>query len=272
MSENRQPATAPERQTQDGARPGWVRFLPLVWPGLVLVALAVTGLFLPLDEIARDLLKWAGKVGWLGPLFITAGYVLTSLLILPTSVFTFGAGFIYGLPGGMAVAVVGSTVGALASYGVSRLLLARRVMHYARRVRPLAIVRRATRADGKKVLLLTRMSPLTPFAFLSYFYGALQVGLWRFLWTTALGMLPGTFLCVYIGTGLRDLAEVTVETSGRVQPSWPYWIGLAGTAVAVVLIGHFARKALLRAADRMEEESAEEQRRHEPGGAQRSHP
>ncbi|MFO8007410.1 MAG: TVP38/TMEM64 family protein [Candidatus Brocadiia bacterium] len=258
MSEAQHPATATDSADDQNGAGGWLRFLPVVWPAFILVVLILLGLALPLGRVARALLGWADAAGWWGPLVVTAGYVLSCMLVLPTSLFTFGAGFLYGLPAGMATAVGGSMVGALSGYLLSRLLLARKVLHYAEHVRPLAVIRNAARADGKKVLLLTRVSPITPFALLNYLYGALHVHPWRFAWTTALGMLPGTFLCVYIGTGLRSLSAVTDQGAGNGAASWPYWAGLAGTAMAVLLIGHFARKALLNASGRVEQQGADD--------------
>ncbi len=244
------PHSAPTAEAQGGSP--LVYAVPLLWPAFLLLVLVVMGLLLPLERIARGLLDWADGAGWSGPLVVTVGYTISCLFILPTSVFTFGAGFVYGLPVGLAVAIGGSTVGALVGYGVSRLLLADRILRYAREARAVAVVRNAARSDGRRVLLLTRMSPLTPFALLNYLYGALHVPPWRFLWTTMVGMLPGTFLCVYIGAGMRSLAGVTGGKESSAGSGWPYWAGLAGTAVAVVLIAYLARKELLRAAERVD--------------------
>ena len=63
--------------------------------------------------------------------------------------------------------------------------------------------------------------------------------------------LPGTILFVYIGAGLRSLAQVTACASGRGASS-PllralFWGGLPATAAVVLILARLAQDALRQA-------------------------
>ena len=90
-----------------------------------------------------------------------------------------------------------------------------------------------------KVQALLRLSPVFPFNFLNYALGVTKVSAWSYIWTTAVFIIPGTFLYTYIGSLGRRVAEgtPTPELVGQV-------IVLAATIVAVVYVGRFAKKSL----------------------------
>jgi uncharacterized membrane protein YdjX (TVP38/TMEM64 family) len=231
----------------------WQMLLVWGWPLLVLGALTVAGFFLPVKDWLQGLLDYSRDVGIWGKILVVAGYVVGCILLLPVGVLTFGAGFLYGRAEGFAVAVAGSMAGAVIVYWLARCMLGQWVINRARRFRFMDILVNAVQEEGREFIFLTRLIPITAFALLNYTYGALKVGFWRFCWTTCLGMLPGTFLCVYIGSGLKALSGVTDE-SQRNGPSWPYWAGLVLTVVAVVLITYYGRKIMVQAAERIDRE------------------
>jgi uncharacterized membrane protein YdjX (TVP38/TMEM64 family) len=229
----------------------WQMLLLWGWPLLVLGALLLAGAFLPVEQALQDVLEYSRGTGLRGQLVVCLGYVAGCILLLPVGVLTFGAGFLYGVWGGFAVAVVGSMTGALVVYGLSRWLLGRWVLERARRFRFMDILVNAVQEDGREFIFLTRLIPITAFALLNYAYGALKVSFWRYIWTTFLGMLPGTLLCVYIGSGLKRLSGVA-DARGHESP-WAYWVGLGLTLVAVVLITLYGRRMMLQAAERIDE-------------------
>ena len=54
------------------------------------------------------------------------------------------------------------------------------------------------------MVLLTRLSPVFPFVLLNYFLGLTAVRTGAYALANLLGMLPATFLFVYIGAAARD--------------------------------------------------------------------
>ena len=94
-------------------------------------------------------------------------------------------------------------------------------------------------------MLLLRLSPVFPFNLLNYAFGLTAVPFWKYALASWIGMLPGTLMYVYIGAGMRSLAEAAagkVETGplGRIL----FWSGLLVTIAVTIYVTNIARKAL----------------------------
>ena len=57
---------------------------------------------------------------------------------------------------------------------------------------------------GWQILLLGRLIPIVPYNLISFAAGATRVPLWRFTWTTALGVVPLTALTALLGSRLQS--------------------------------------------------------------------
>jgi uncharacterized membrane protein YdjX (TVP38/TMEM64 family) len=179
-----------------------------------------------------------------GVLFVAA-YALAAVLVIPSSILTLAAGYLFGLPLGVALTSAGSVLGAAAAFLVGRYIardsVARRI---AARPRFRALDA-ALRHDGFPIVLLARLSPLLPYNLLNYGLSLTDVRFRDFLLATWIGMLPVVVLYVYTGSLAKSLATLT--TSGR-PPSWLAHallaIGFAATAALTVLITHRATRIL----------------------------
>jgi uncharacterized membrane protein YdjX (TVP38/TMEM64 family) len=69
-----------------------------------------------------------------------------------------------------------------------------------------AAAERAIGRGGPGVLLLSRLVPFIPFSLVGYVAGAARVPLWRYTWTTAVGVLPITAAATYLGHALDSLS------------------------------------------------------------------
>ncbi len=141
-------------------------------------------------------------------------YIVTAVLLLPSSVLTLGSGFLFGTPVGSVVALAGNGIGALAAYAIARTLVRRKVLAFIETRPRLRALNEAVSKDSVKIVALTRLSPLTPFPVCNYLYGACGVNVARYLAGTLLGMLPGTVLFVFVGSTLRSLAETAEAGAG----------------------------------------------------------
>jgi len=196
-----------------------------------------------LGEAFRDSRDWVRQQGLWGYLILGLAYIPAALLFIPGSWVTLAGGGVFGLWAVVPISL-GSTAGASAAFLAGRYLARHWVEeHIAGSARFLALDR-AVGAQGFKIVFLTRLSPVIPFNFLNYAFGLTQVRFLDFLLASWIGMLPGTFLYVYIGTaggeavaGEKSLAE------------WIFLgIGLAVTAAATVFVTRLARRALAEAA------------------------
>jgi uncharacterized membrane protein YdjX (TVP38/TMEM64 family) len=224
-----------------------VRSRPLLRLAIALVVVTglVAGLFIiPVKSSLRTVLEWTDNVGLWGPVIVASLYTITCVFLLPSSVLTVSSGFLFGVFFGTAVAMVGSTIGACAAYAVGHTLAHDWVQQRVERSRKLQALNRALTKDDFRIVLLTRLSPLTPFPILNYVYGVTNVSFWRYVTGTFLGMLPGTFLFVYAGSGLRTITQAAAgETSGPEKQVF-FWAGLAVTIFAVAYATFVVKRSL----------------------------
>ncbi len=218
--------------------------------GIIVAAVLVPALLLlPINRWALLLVEWIRGAGALGVLVYTLAYVLATLLLLPGSILTAGAGFAYGLVWGTLVVSPVSVLAATLAFVLGRTLarnwVSRRMEQHPR----FAAINEAIGEGGFKIVSLLRLSPIFPFNVLNYALGLTRVRLRDYVIASWLGMLPGTFLYVYLGSLVTNASELL---SGR-RPSvgaWGqvlYWGGLVATALVTVLITRIARRALNRA-------------------------
>ncbi|MFN2433364.1 MAG: TVP38/TMEM64 family protein [Gemmatimonadota bacterium] len=221
---------------------------------LVVLALLVAAgvgaaVLLPLEELLGRFFDRVRVLGAWGPVLLAAAYVPASLLFVPGSVLTLGAGFLFGLGVGTVAVSAGSVMGACAAFLVGRTLargaVERRVVSDPR----FRAIDDAVARQGFRIVLLTRLSPIFPFTLLNYAYGVTPVSFRDYVLASWLGMLPGTVLYVYLGTAARSLAQllagdVESGTGGKVFLA----LGLVATVAVTALVTRTARRALREAA------------------------
>ncbi|MEV7027386.1 VTT domain-containing protein, partial [Kitasatospora sp. NPDC093558] len=151
------PDTAPAPPEPTPRSPWW-RFALLV---LILGAAAGSLLLWSPTAFLRDGLP-AGVPGyWLAPAFVTV-YALGTLAFLPRPALNAAAGLLLGIQEGTLLAVLGTTLGAAAAFGLGR-ALGRDALRPLLRGRMLtALDRRFTDQSFRSVLLL-RLMPGLPF-------------------------------------------------------------------------------------------------------------
>src|SRR4030095_36542 len=89
-------------------------------------------------------------------------------LAVPGSILTLAAGFVFGLPVGVALASAGSVLGATLAFLVGRLVARDWVEQRTAAWPRFRALDAATRHDGFVIVLLARLSPLIPFNLLNY--------------------------------------------------------------------------------------------------------
>ena len=212
----------------------------LLWAA-VAVAVLVAMRLLPVQDTLRQALEWLRSLGAWGPVLFVAVYALATVLLVPGSVLTLGAGAVYGVVYGSLIVSLASTLGATAAFLVSRHLardaVARRVSTNPR----FAALDQAVADQGWRIVVLTRLSPLFPFTFLNYAFGLTRVTLREYVLASWLGMMPGTVLYVYLGS----LAEAAGSTRQRTPAEWAFYGGgLLATIAVTVIVTRLARRSL----------------------------
>lgn len=183
-----------------------------------------------------------------GHLLFVAGYALAVVLGVPAAPLTLAAGALYGLGAGVGLVFAAATMGAAAAFLLSRYVLRRFVERLLVRHPRFADIDAAIAAQGMKVVLLLRLSPLFPFSLLNYALGLTRISFRDYL-LASVGMLPGTMLYVYYGKLAGDVA--TLSAGAAPPKTTGYYVlltaGLLATVAVTTLITRMARTALAKA-------------------------
>ncbi|HEY5742861.1 MAG TPA: TVP38/TMEM64 family protein [Terrimicrobiaceae bacterium] len=212
----------------------------------VLVILFGVARLFPVTQWLEAFNQWVGNLGpWSIAIFIGA-YVLATVLLLPGSVLTIGAGFVFGLGWGLFAVSIGSTLGAASAFLISRFVAREKVEAMARENENFFRIDRAIGAQGAKLILLLRLSPLIPFNISNYLYGLTAVKFWPYVLASWIGMLPGTLLYVYLGAaGKAGLQAASGADAGRSPLEWIFLgFGLVATIAVTIWVTKIARTAL----------------------------
>ena len=213
---------------------------------IALASLAVAAAFvLPLTQWASQLVDWMRGAGPTGVIAYVAVYVLAAVLMLPGSLLTAGAGLAYGPWWGTLlvspVSVLAATVAFMLGRTVARGWISKRTVADPR----FRAVDAAIGRHGFRIVVLLRLSPLFPFNVLNYALGITSVGLRDYVLGSFIGMLPGTFLYVYIGSLVGHVASLShgAAPASRARHALSL-VGLAATVIVTVYITRVARRAL----------------------------
>ena len=212
----------------------WRELLRRVLLGLgvvlgVLLFLRVTGLgsfvwdlFSERESVQRAV---DGAGAWAPVVYV--GFLVAQAVVapLPAPAVAVVGGYTFGVVEGFFLTWLGSLLGGVISFGISR-VFGRRFVAGSGRVRRLD---RYVEEHGAAVVFVLRLIPLVSFDAISYAAGLSGLRFRSFLIATALGMMPGTFAFVYLG-GAPTGAGV--------------WVVLAGLAVLALAAYGYQRRAL----------------------------
>ncbi|MHA6263272.1 TVP38/TMEM64 family protein [Arenibacterium sp. CAU 1754] len=187
---------------------GWKRHVPLI----VILVVAVLGYVTLRDYLTfetlrnnRETLLAIRDQNLIG---MAAAFVATYVLIVAFSlpgaaVASVTGGFLFGLALGTMLNVTAATIGAAviflaARWGLGATLSAKLDASEG----TLKSLKNGLRDNEISVLFLLRLVPAVPFFVANLLPAMVGVGLWNFVWTTALGIIPGAIVFTWIGVGL----------------------------------------------------------------------
>jgi len=190
--------------------------------------------------------SWVEDLGYLGFIVYAGAYIGATVLFIPGSALTIGAGVIFGMVKGTVIVSIGSTTGAALAFLISRYLARERIENRFGRNPKFKAIDSAIGKQGGKIILLLRLTPLLPFNLSNYLYGLTAVRFWHYVLASWIGMLPGTVLFVCIGACVKTVAEAATGgmDSGKLALNI---IALLAIVAVTVYVTKIARKALKEA-------------------------
>lgn len=214
----------------------------LVYPAIAIV-LFVVAKELHLQDRLKQGLDWVGQLGPWGPIIFIGLYIVATVLFIPGSALTLGAGAIFGVAWGSVYVSIGSTLGATAAFLVGRYVARDAIARKIEGNERFAAIDKAVANEGWKIVGLTRLSPVFPFTLLNYAFGVTRVKLGPFVLASWIGMMPGTVMFVYIGSLAKAATGDHVRTTGE----WVlYGVGLLATVVVTIFVTRIAKQALAK--------------------------
>eukprot|EP00898_Chlorokybus_atmophyticus_P004417 jgi/Chlat1/4977/Chrsp32S04958 len=182
---------------------------------LAVVYISTNGLPDPSD-VLKSIQHVVDDAGPLGYVYFAAAYIALSLLFLPASPLTIGAGFIFGPAVGTAVVSASSTTAATLAFIISR---------YVARPQLSQLI------EGNRR------------------FGLTKVGLVQYVAASWVGMLPATFAYVYLGGAGRSIGGIGDKSLVQTV------LTVVGLGATFVVVGQVSRQAtrLLKDADEAEE-------------------
>ena len=214
---------------------------------VVVVALLVLGRALDAGAWLAVALAWIRGLGPAAPFVFVLLYVIACVLFLPGSVLTLGAGAVFGVTRGIVTVWIAATLGAAAAFLVGRYLVRAWVARRIAASPKLQALDATVTREGWMIVLLMRLSPVVPFNLLNYAFGATRVSLRDYVLGSAVGMLPGTMVYVYLGSVAGELAAGSARA--RTPLEWAFYgVGLLATVAVTVYLTRVARASLSRRA------------------------
>jgi uncharacterized membrane protein YdjX (TVP38/TMEM64 family) len=185
-----------------------------------------------LDGDSRELRRLLLDLGAVGVLALVAVILSHAIVPFPSELVTAAAAFVYGFWVAVPMLLVLWLASALLAYWLAERFgrpLARRLVGAGRLERAERFVSRG----GAAPILSLRLIPLIPFNAICYAAGITRVPLWRYSWTTVVGIAPLTILVAYLGSRLEspDLGD------------WRLW-ALVVAFIALVIAGQVLERRL----------------------------
>ncbi|MDB9527014.1 TVP38/TMEM64 family protein [Oscillatoria sp. CS-180] len=190
-------------------------------------------------------LAWINGLGPIAPIAFIILYVIITVSLLPASVITLGAGFVFGVVKGSLLVFLGAMLGATAAFLIGRYLARDWVSRKIATNDRFQAIDGAIAHEGRKIIFLIRLSPVFPFNLLNYALGLTNISLKDYILGTT-GIIPGTIMYVYLGSLAGNLATLGAgETPSNPTITWIIRILAFLTTVAIVVyVTYVARKAL----------------------------
>ncbi|MEC4984602.1 MAG: TVP38/TMEM64 family protein [Oscillatoria sp. PMC 1068.18] len=215
----------------------------------VIIAAKYFGILETAQQLLINALEWIRELGVWGVVAFILIYAIATVFLIPGSLLTLGAGFLYQVVFGSIIVSIASVLGATLAFLVGRYLARDKVAQLIESKPNFQAVDEAVAKEGWKIVGLTRLSPVFPFVFLNYAFGLTQVSLKDYVLASWIGMMPGTVMYVYFGSLAQNLATLGTQE----QPDTLQWVirivGFIATVAVTVYVTKIAKEALNKKID-----------------------
>lgn len=165
-------------------------------------------------------------------LIYTMVYILVVGLSIPGASFlTLAGGILFGRWVGFLTVIVAATIGALIIFESAKLaskdIIAKRAGHFVQKMQ------KGFQKDAFSYLLTIRLMPIFPFVAVNLVSALFQISRSSFVLATFFGIIPGTFVYISLGVGLKEAILNGLSVNVILSPQ--ILLALMGLAVLSLL-------------------------------------
>ena len=210
------------------------------WGCLILIGIILCQIQFDLIQTIPKIIQWIESLGIIGMSLFVLVYILACIFLIPGSPLTVGAGAVFGFWTGLILVSVGSTLGAVAAFLISRYLARGFIEKKIDKSHKFSAMDMAIKREGWKIIFLARLSPIIPFFLLNYALGLTKIRLRTYIISSWAGMIPGTVLYTYIGS----LGKTILTTENSLADWVILGAGLIATVSVTLIISKIAKRSL----------------------------
>lgn len=207
---------------------------------LVLIALAIAANHYGL--LQKMLAGMNGLGPWAAPAFV-AVYALTAVLFVPSFIFTFGGGTLFGF-WGVPLALLGTGIGSASAFWIGRTFARKAVAQKFENHQTFRALEAAVQKKGWQIITLARLSPIFPFSVGNYAFGLTPLSIPAYALSSMLGTIPSASVYTYLGMLSGTLAAGSSRDRGPLE-----WGLLAGGLMATIFLVRLIQKQAKAALD-----------------------
>jgi uncharacterized membrane protein YdjX (TVP38/TMEM64 family) len=145
------------------------------------------------------------SLGAWGAFVVVALILAHAVVFFPAEIVNATAGLTFGVAVALPIVLVSWVLSGLIAYWLGRVAGRPLAVRLAGE-RRVAVAERLIDRTGAPALLLSRLIPLVPYSLVGYLAGAARVPVWRYTWTSFLGVLPITAAATYLGHAADDFS------------------------------------------------------------------
>ena len=135
-------------------------------------------------------------------------YVGSIMVALPTAaLLSITGGFLFGVVVGMLVSITAATIGAMVVFLIVRYVIGNYVQKTYQT--KLTWLNKQLHSHGASYLLAIRFMAIIPFSLTNLLAGLLPITFSTFMWTTLVGIIPGSFVYTFAGKQLNFIQSIT---------------------------------------------------------------
>lgn len=165
-------------------------------------------------EVLREYLRSFGGWGFVIYILLQAAHVL--LMVIPGDLFNVCGGYIYGIPLGFLLSIIGIMIGTVCAFYISRLLGYEFISKVIPKEKIEKISNILNSSKGTLGMLIICLIPVIPKDLMIYIAGLTPIKASKLFFIYALSRIPGTLIWVSIGAQVyeRNVMEISIILIG----------------------------------------------------------